>query len=491
MTSLQATLVSKRGACTTAPAPRDRQAGRMNTDDRLRSTALPDEARGAERPAPAPLAAAPIDRGAGPGDDRPLAELPRGLHAALLAFAGVGFAIVELVVLHLAIVVVLLCLIVVGLPLVAPLLRLVGADAERQRGWARRHAGVAIAAAHRPVAEGEGWLGLGTSWRRLRDPLLVRELLWHLVNPVVGMLLAALPLGLMLHGVWGTVALVLHLAGVPLAGNVWYLFLPLLDTGWFFAAAVLGVIELALGWWFARDLLRLHGRWVRAILGSDPAELLRARVDHLAATRSSALELQEAELRRIERDLHDGAQARLVATGMTIDRAAELLDSDPTAARALLDAAKAQQADALGELRALVRGIRPPVLADRGLADALHALAATATLRVVIDSRLDHRLAGPLESALYFAAAELIANAAKHADPQRIDVKLDSADGLVTMLVRDDGRGGADAGRAEGGLAGIRRRLAPFDGALELTSPLGGPTVATVRVPEVRAAAGD
>ncbi|NLT26631.1 MAG: sensor histidine kinase, partial [Microbacteriaceae bacterium] len=260
-----------------------------------------------------------------------------------------------------------------------------------------------------------------------------------------------------------------------------------LDTGWFFAAALLGLVELAAGRWFARDLLRLQGRWRRAMLGTDPAEGLRERVDHLATTRATALELQEAELRRIERDLHDGAQARLVATGMTIDRAVELLDSDPEAARRLLDAAKSQQSDALGELRALVRGIRPPVLADRGLADALHALAATASLRVTIDSRLEHRLAGSLESALYFAAAELIANSAKHADPTRVEVELAADGGRVALAVRDDGRGGADAARPEGGLAGIRRRLAPFDGELTIDSPLGGPTVATVSAPEVRA----
>nr|WP_284294997.1 histidine kinase [Luteimicrobium album] len=183
----------------------------------------------------------------------------------------------------------------------------------------------------------------------------------------------------------------------------------------------------------------------------------------------------------MERDLHDGAQARIVAMGMNLTAAERLMETDPEAARAMLAEAKASSSAALQELRDLVRGIHPPVLADRGLVDAVRTIALEAPLPVEVASTLEGLVPMPVESAVYFAVSELLANVAKHARATRATVDV-SRPGPLVVVVSDDGAGGAAA--AEGsGLAGIARRLGAFDGSLTLESPADGGTVATIRVP--------
>ncbi|MGH3417967.1 MAG: sensor histidine kinase, partial [Actinocrinis sp.] len=189
-----------------------------------------------------------------------------------------------------------------------------------------------------------------------------------------------------------------------------------------------------------------------------------------------------AELRRIERDLHDGAQARLVAMGMNLSAAEALMDRQPDAAREMLVEARDASVKALVELRNLVRGIHPPVLADRGLADAVRALALDSALTVEVTADLPGRPQAPVESAAYFAASELLTNVAKHAHAQRVWVDLSYVHGMLRMTVTDDGRGGADPG-AGTGLRGLERRIGTFDGMLTVTSPPGGPTVITLEIP--------
>ncbi len=225
--------------------------------------------------------------------------------------------------------------------------------------------------------------------------------------------------------------------------------------------------------------LRLYGLWCELLLSATRASRLASQVTHLNRVRDLAAGSQAAELRRIERDLHDGTQARLVAIGMTLGAADELLDSDPAAARALLGKAREASSDTLTELRRVIRGIHPPVLAERGLADAVRALAMDSALPVSVAVDLAHRPDPPVEAAVYFAVSELLANAARHggADTATIDIRGAGPDLRVT--VADDGLGGADPAKGSG-LRGIERRLAAFDGVMAISSPAGGPTNVTL-----------
>ncbi|HWN00035.1 MAG TPA: histidine kinase [Streptosporangiaceae bacterium] len=232
----------------------------------------------------------------------------------------------------------------------------------------------------------------------------------------------------------------------------------------------------------APALLRAYGLLARSILASAGEAELAQRVRQLTQTRTEALDTGAAEIRRIERDLHDGAQARLVAMGMTLDAAGQIIDSNPDAARALVLEARDASVKALAELRALVRGIHPPVLADRGLADAIRALALDAPARISLASDLNGRPPAPVESAAYFAASELLANVSKHAEARQTWVDIRYTDGMLRIGVTDNGHGGAEPALGTG-LRGIERRLAAFDGVLAISSPPGGPTAVTMEIP--------
>jgi signal transduction histidine kinase len=218
------------------------------------------------------------------------------------------------------------------------------------------------------------------------------------------------------------------------------------------------------------------------MLAPTPQAELALRVRQLAQTRTEALDTSAAEIRRIERDLHDGAQARLVAMGMTLDAAGQIMDENPEAARALVSEARDASIRALAELRALVRGIHPPVLADRGLADAIQALALDSPMRIHVESDLADRPSAPIESAAYFAVSELLANVSKHAEARETWIDIRYTDGMLRIGVTDNGHGGADPSRGSG-LRGIERRLAPFDGVMAISSPPGGPTAVTMEIP--------
>jgi signal transduction histidine kinase len=210
---------------------------------------------------------------------------------------------------------------------------------------------------------------------------------------------------------------------------------------------------------------------------------LSARVGALTESRRSVLEIQELELRRVERDLHDGAQARLVSLGMSLGLAEQMLEADPAQAKRLLTDARTSAGAALSDLRDLVRGIHPPVLADRGLDGAIRALVVTVPIPVEVTVDLPPGgLPDPLESAVYFAVAESIANVVKHSQARHAWVRVDHADEMLCVVVGDDGCGGADPERGTG-LSGVANRLAAFDGTLSVVSPPGGPTVLRVEVP--------
>jgi signal transduction histidine kinase len=191
---------------------------------------------------------------------------------------------------------------------------------------------------------------------------------------------------------------------------------------------------------------------------------LAKRVETLETTRAGAVDAQDAELRRIERDIHDGAQARLVALGMRLGMAEQKFESDPEEAQRLVVEVREGVAEALGDLRDLARGIYPPVLADRGLEPALESLAERSAIPVSVTVQLDKDLPQPVETAAYFVAAEALANAAKHSHATKVDIDVSRHNGTVSVQVTDDGRGGANAGGS--GLTGLRRRVEALDGSL-------------------------
>jgi len=258
-------------------------------------------------------------------------------------------------------------------------------------------------------------------------------------------------------------------------------------------SALLGLFMI--GVWLCSGLGYFWPAWVIFALGLAVvvhAALLRSvrdgelqeRVEELTVSRAGAVDAAEAQLRRIERDLHDGAQARLVALGMNLGLAEQQLGKDPERAAEHLADARAAASEALKELRDLARGIHPPILADRGLGPAIGALASHAAVPVSVDVELAGRPPAAVETAAYFVAAEALANALKHADAARIDVDVHERGDDLVVRVLDDGRGGAS--EENGGLHGLRQRVEALDGSLRIASPAGGPTVIEAVLPCAR-----
>ncbi|GAB3873396.1 histidine kinase [Kibdelosporangium lantanae] len=323
----------------------------------------------------------------------------------------------------------------------------------------------------------------------VKDPATWRDLVWLVLDPFVSFLLGAVPVVAFLMGffvyfwswAWSwPLALFIHLD---------------LRTGWAYlsdfpgwtwapnwTSPIIGLAAAVLALLLARPLLRVYAQWCRLMLAPTKSAVLAQRVDQLTETRAVAVDAQAAELRRIERDLHDGAQARWVAMGLNLGAVDRLLDTDPAAARKLLASARESSAEALVELRRLVRGIHPPVLAERGLGDAIRALALDSALTVHVAVDLAGRASAPIEAAVYFAVNELLTNVAKHTEAKQASVDIRVHADRLRVTVVDDGGGGADPAKGTG-LRGVERRLATFDGDMVLTSPPGGPTTVTLEVP--------
>ncbi|QIB44422.1 sensor histidine kinase [Streptomyces aureoverticillatus] len=371
-----------------------------------------------------------------------------------------------------------------GLKLLPGTVRQVRALADRQRAYAAQWTGVDIPAVYAELPP----TGAGQA-KALRAQLLDkgnqvhRDWRWAHIDAYAGGTIAAGPLVLLLTGVWG---LWTAAVGTELStewDSMWFLFIPVGDPATATLAGVLGAACLPLSvFWAAPRALKVHARYLRTLLAPSETELLAARVEHLKSTRTDAVDTQMSEIRRIERDLHDGAQARLVAMGMTLNAAEHLLETKPEAVRDLLIEARESSTAALKELRDLVKGIHPPILADRGLADAVRSLAMISPLRTEVVIDLPARPEPPVESAMYFAVSELLTNAAKHSEAERCWIDLRYEAGALRVSVADDGQGGADVS-AGTGLLGVERRLAHFDGVLAVSSPAGGPTLLTMELP--------
>jgi signal transduction histidine kinase len=247
---------------------------------------------------------------------------------------------------------------------------------------------------------------------------------------------------------------------------------------------VVGILLLPVAASTTRGLIVLHRAVVQGLLCVDPADALRRDVERLRDTRSAALEVEASELRRIERDLHDGAQQRLVMLAIDLGLAEERIDTDPPAAKRLVADAREQARQALAELREVVRGVAPSILVDRGLVAALGAVAGRCPVPTYVDSTLGQgeRLPHAVERAAYYVVAEALANVAKHSGATRCSVFLRANGGWLFVEVRDDGVGGAVL-TPGGGLAGLRDRVQALDGTLEIVSPAGGPTSLRIAIP--------
>ncbi|HXS62447.1 MAG TPA: histidine kinase [Streptosporangiaceae bacterium] len=289
--------------------------------------------------------------------------------------------------------------------------------------------------------------------------------------------------GLILFGLYGIALSVFWPYSVPLPSPyndvVRYGLILVDNRGPAIGAGLEGLALTGFGLWLVP---RAIDDRTRALFRSASDADLARRVTRLTRTRADAVDSATTQLRRLERDLHDGAQARLVALGMSLRAAERLIPTSPQAAIELVAEARETSVKVLDELRHLVRGICPPVLADRGLADAVRALALDAPLRTEVEVDLSGRPDLAVETACYFAVAEALTNAVKHSGARQAQIKIWHADGSLRINVIDDGCGGANPA-AGSGLRGLERRLGTFDGVLAVNSPAGGPTIIAIEVP--------
>lgn len=386
--------------------------------------------------------------------------------------SGLGTAILALAALCWAAAAGLLCLTGVGVRLLPGALRAVRAVAGRERSRLARR-GHTVLPPYR--AQAAGLRGMIT------DPATRRDLLWlgwhatgGLAIGLIGVLLPVLAVRDTTFPLWWR----LLPAGQASAS------LGVPATTWPAAAAV---AMLGLGWGaiiigLGGAMSRLQDRPGLLLLGPPRGTDVSGRVAELTAARAAVLDAHRSELRRIERSLHDGAQNRLVAVAVLVGTARAALARDPASAGEVLGKAHDAAEEALAELRSLVRGIFPPVLEQRGLDDALAALAAGCAVPCRVTAGRAAR--GPLaaEATAYFAAAEALTNVSRHSHATHAEVTVCRTADRLRIVIRDDGRGGA-AERAGGGLAGIRGRVAAQDGTLSITSPAGGPTTVAAEIP--------
>jgi signal transduction histidine kinase len=341
----------------------------------------------------------------------------------------------------------------------------------------RRNAllGTDVAPASRPRTDAQGWRRpLVQTWDDARNAVTWRILLGHFLTMAVG----AVFVGIAWMGILAALGL---FAATPNFFAGWLLDVTSTAPALRIALGIVILAAVAIAVYFGG----LVGRAITPLFGQPAAAALRTRIDTLAGARQGAVDAAAIERQRIERDLHDGAQPRLVAMAMTLGMAKAKFDSDPDAARAMLEEAHADAKAAITDLRQLARGIHPAVLTDRGLDAALSALASRNSVPTTVEVRLGERLAGEIEAVVYFTIAEALTNVSKHSGATRCDVFVECANELLVARVADNGRGGATTADelGQGGLAGMTARVRSAGGSLTIDSPTGGPTVLTMELP--------
>ena len=386
--------------------------------------------------------------------------------------AGLGTAVLAGGALVLVLVTTVLCVAGVGLFLVPAALRTVRVVADRERTRLSRWGPEILGPEPVPAS----------AHAAFRDPAVRRELAWLPCHAILGLLLGLLALTLPLSSV--------HDVSVPL----WWKLVPAsadnssLGFGsvhnWpgAFAICLIGVATAGVTVVLLPAAARLQAWPGRRLLPPSHETDLALRVAELTATRAAALDAHTAELRRIERSLHDGTQNRMVAVNVLVGAARRALARDPAEADEILDRAQVAAEYALAELRGVVRSIIPPVLTERSLPDALAGLAVACPVECHIDADLTERCAVSVEATVYYAVAEALTNIAKHSGASHATIRLRRRTDRLCAEITDDGDGGADS-RGGSGLSGIRRRVEAHDGTFVLSSPAGGPTVLSVSVP--------
>jgi signal transduction histidine kinase len=369
----------------------------------------------------------------------------------------------------------------VGIPLVGATIMAWRWGARLERRWIGATLGNAIADPYQPLPEGSR----RRRWRVIvHDPATWKDLAY---------LLLLFPLGVL----WSAIVVTVWTAAVGLLTlPFWYWTLPdgraeIFSTGGDDAifvvdgvgsalvAALVGLLLIPVAALVTRVVAGAHGCLAQGLLGASRGQL-EARVKQLADARSRAVDHAGAERRRIERDLHDGAQQRLVALAMGLGLAREKLATDPAAAGVLVAEAHEEAKRALADLRDLARGIHPAILTEQGLDPALSALAARSPVPVEVEVSVG-RLSAALEAAAYFIVAEALANVAKHASASRALVRVYRDGSLVVVEIEDDGTGGADENG--NGLSGLADRAAAVEGRVAVSSPVGGPTLIRAELP--------
>ncbi|KAA8889766.1 sensor histidine kinase [Nocardia colli] len=367
------------------------------------------------------------------------------------------------------------CLIGVGIPALPEAVRLVRPLVGFERRRAAKRLGEPIIEAYRPLTGGLRQRVTAV----FTDPANRRDFAWLVAHTLtgiyVGLFAVALPISALVQ-----LATPVIWQRVPPGELTSYGF----EVDSWPRAALSFLIGILVG--LLALQIPLVARWqallARTLLGPAEGTVLADRVAALTATRAAALDAHGAELRRIERDLHDGAQARIAAVIMQLGLADQLRDQDPEAAQGLVRKAQDTATAALAELRDVVRNVYPPVLSDRGLVSAISAIAARSPIPCVLDSSEIGRRPAAVEAAAYFVITEALTNATKHSGAEGLSLTIGGPPELLRIEIRDDGVGGA-VETYGGGLAGIRRRAEALDGSMVLTSPPGGPTVLRVELP--------
>lgn len=369
-----------------------------------------------------------------------------------------------------------LAITLIGIPILIGMLWLIRWMAQAERACIRTLLDV-DATAHYRVPERPG---IGAQIvTRLGDPQTWKDLVY---------LIAQFPIGI----IWFVVAVVLVTAslGLLLAPTYYWADSSGIEVGLFdadtlpeaLALVPVGALCCWITWHLVNLLGRLHGAWARLLLSSTPDPELTARVDDLRSSQARIIEAADEARRRIERDLHDGAQQRLVALSLKLGLARKRLESDGNPAGELVAEAHEESKLALAELRDLARGIHPAILTERGLGPAIEELAARATVPVTVEEVPDERMAPNAEAAAYFVVAECLANVAKYAQATEATVRARREAGRIVVEVADDGVGGADPA-AGSGLRGLADRIEALDGVLTVRSVSGEGTLVRAEIP--------